>query len=344
MMRLLPRRRTEEDMHRKSMIPALVLSSLIGTAGNAGAAGAAGDKTVEWPDKPVKLVVGYPAGGPNDTIARAIGQRLMAADKQPVIVENKPGASGTIGSEYVARAAPDGYTLMLNATTHSMVNALYDKLSFDADRDFTPISMVGTSTLVLVANPDFPIRTVQDLIDKARAQPGKIAFASTGLGSSPHLAGEMFKQMMALDLIHVPYKGSAPAITDVIGGQVPIMFEALPSAAPFIKSGKLRAIAVTTNTRSAEFPDVPTMAQAGIPGFEITVWWGVFGPARIPPALATQISTAVNETLRTREIKTQFDALGITPAGSTPEQFRSVLQADIQKYGRIIKEAGIHAN
>jgi tripartite-type tricarboxylate transporter receptor subunit TctC len=325
------------------MIPALALSSLL-AVGAACAAASVDEKAGDWPDKPVKLVVGYPAGGPNDTIARGIGQRLAAAYKQPVIVENKPGASGTIGSEYVARAAPDGYTLMLNATTHSMVNALYSKLPFDADRDFTPVSMVGTSTLILVANPDFPIRTVQDLISRARAHPGKIAFASTGSGSSPHLAGEMFKQMLALDLTHVPYKGSAPAITDVIGGQVPIMFEALPSAAPFIKSGKLRAIAVTSGGRSAEFPDVPTMAEAGLPGFEITVWWGVFGPARMPPALAARISSAVNETLSTPEIKKQFHALGITPAGSTPESFRSVLQADIRKYGAIIKEANIHAN
>jgi len=328
-------------MHRRTMITVLALSSLVGISSTAKALN---DNTAEWPDKPVKLVVGYPAGGPNDTIARAIGHQLTMTYKQPVIVENKPGASGNIGSEYVARAAPDGYTAMLNATTFSMVNALYQKLPFDADRDFTPISMVGTSTLVLVANPDSSIHSLQDLIDKARQQPGKVAFASTGIGSSPHLAGEMFKQMMGLDLLHVPYKGSAPAITDVIGGRVPIMFEALPSAAPFIKSGKLRAIAVTAGQRSAAFPNIPTMAEAGMPDFEITVWWGVFGPAGMPPTLANRMSAAVNATLDTPDIKAQFAALGITPAGSTPDQFRSVLRADIKKYGKIIKEANIHAN
>jgi len=322
-------------MNRNTLLMLLlVLPALSGAPANA----------EQWPAKPVKMVVGYPAGGPNDTIARAIGQRLTAAHEQPVIVENRPGASGTIGSEYVARAAPDGYTLMLNATTHSMVNALYEKLPFNADRDFTPISMVGTSSLVLVVNSDFPARTVQELIALARERPGKIAFASTGSGSSPHLAGEMFKQMMKLDLIHVPYRGSAPAITDVVGGQVPIMFEALPSAAPFIKSGKLRAIAVTTAARSKDFPDIPTMAEAGLPDFEITVWWGVFGPAGMQDRLAARISTEVNETLQTPKIEAQFNALGITPAGTTPKAFKSRFQADVRKYATIIREAGIHGN
>ena len=298
----------------------------------------------DWPTGPVRIVVGYPPGGPNDLIARAIGQRLNSMLKQPVIIENRPGTSGTIGLEYVARAMPDGYTLMLNATTHSMVNALYDKLSFDADKDFTPITQVGKSSLVLVVNPDLPVHSVGDLIAIVRASPGRYAFASTGNGSSPHLAGEMFKQTTALDLIHVPYKGSAPAIVDLIGGQVQIMFEVMPSAAPHIKSGKLRAIAVSTNTRNAQMPELPTIGDSGLPGYEVTVWWGIFGPAKMPASLSEKISKSVNGTLADAEIRERFGKLGIEPVGSTPQAFQAILQNDIRRYAKIIKDGNIHAN
>ena len=297
----------------------------------------------KWPSAPVRIVVAYPAGGPNDLIARAIGQQLTATYQQPVIIENRPGASGTIGSEYVARATPDGYTLMLTATTHSMVNALYEKLSYDADKDFTAITKVGQSSLVLVVNPELPARSVNELIALAKASPGKFAFASTGGGSTPHLAGEMFRLATNLDLIHVPYKGSAPAIVDLLGGQVQIMFETMPSAAPHMKSGKLRPIAVTTSTRSAEMPELPTISESGLPGYEVSVWWGV-GPAKIPAAVAELISQAVNKTLSTPEIRERFLKYSIEPVGSSPTQFQSALQSDIKKYAKIIKDGNIKAN
>ena len=294
----------------------------------------------KWPSAPVRIVVAYPAGGPNDLIARAIGQQLTATYQQPVIIENRPGASGTIGSEYVARATPDGYTLMLTATTHSMVNALYEKLSYDADKDFTAITKVGQSSLVLVVNPELPARSVNELIALAKASPGKFAFASTGGGSTPHLAGEMFRLATNLDLIHVPYKGSAPAIVDLLGGQVQIMFETMPSAAPH----KLRPIAVTTSTRSAEMPELPTISESGLPGYEVSVWWGVVGPAKIPAAVAELISQAVNKTLSTPEIRERFLKYSIEPVGSSPTQFQSALQSDIKKYAKIIKDGNIKAN
>ena len=321
-----------------------ITSSLIFFACLTGTISQVAAQSDDWPTGPIRIVVGYPPGGPNDLIARAIGQRLNSMLKQPVIIENRPGASGTIGSEYVARAMPDGYALMLNATTHSMVNALYDKLSFDADKDFTPITQVGKSSLVLVVNPELPVHSVGDLIALVRASPGRYAFASTGNGSSPHLAGEMFKQTTALDLIHVPYKGSAPAIVDLIGGQVQIMFEVMPSAAPHIKSGKLRAIAVSTSTRNAQMPELPTIDDSGLPGYEVTVWWGIFGPAKMPASLSEKISKSVNGTLADGEIRERFGKLGIEPVGTTPQAFQAMLQNDIRRYAKIIKDGNIHAN
>lgn len=297
-----------------------------------------------WPTKMVKIVVGYPAGGPNDIIARAIAQKIHVATDQPVIVENRPGASGTIGSDFVAKAHADGHTLIMNATTHSMVNALYEKLPFDADKDFTPITLVGESTLVLIVRNDQPAKNLTELLATARSQAGKLSFASTGAGSSPHLAGEMLRQMSKADITHVPYKGSAPAMTDLLGGQVTMMFEPLPSALPHIKAGKLRPIGVTSNKRIRELPEVPTMAEGGLPGFDITVWWGLLGPASMPPGLAQKIATTVNASLATPDVRNMFDTLGITPVGTTPAEFRSVLQKDIAKYGQVIREGGIRAN
>lgn len=298
----------------------------------------------DWPTKMVKIVVGYPAGGPNDVIARAIAQKVNAATGQPVIVDNRPGASGTIGSDYVAKSAPDGSTLVMNATTHSMVNALYEKLPFDADKDFTPITLVGESTLVLIVRNDQPAKNLAELLATARSQPGRVSFGSTGAGSSPHLAGEMLRQLSKADITHVPYKGSAPAMIDLLGGQITLMFEPLPSALPQIKAGKLRALGVTSGKRIRELPDVPTMAEAGLAGFDITVWWGLMGPANMPPALAQKIATTVNASLATPEVRARFDTLGITPVGTTPAEFRSVLQKDIAKYGKVIREGGIRAN
>ncbi|VTU33562.1 Argininosuccinate lyase [Variovorax sp. PBL-H6] len=307
-------------------------------------AAAAQIPAAEWPKKVVKIVVGYAPGGPNDIIARALGQKVSAALGQPVIVENRPGASGTIASDYVARSPADGYTLIMNATTHSMANALYEKLPFDADRDFTPITLVGESTLVLVVRQDQPEKTLAELLNTARSQPGKLSFASTGAGSSPHLAGEMLRQLGKVDLTHVPYKGSAPAMNDLLGGQVTMMFEPLPSALPHIRAGQLRPVGVTSGKRIRELPDVPTMTEAGVPGFDITVWWGLFGPARMPPAVVQKIGMTVNTALSAPDIRERFDTLGITPVGTTSTEFRSVLLKDIAKYGKVIREGGIHAN
>lgn len=317
---------------------------LILAAAVAASAAIAQAPATDWPTKVVKIIVGYPPGGPNDIIARATGQKISVAVGQPVIVENRPGASGTIGSDFVAKSPADGHTLIMNATTHSMVNALYEKLPFDADKDFTPITLVGESTLVLVVRQDQPAKNLAELLASGRTEASKLSFASTGAGSSPHLAGEMLRQLSKANLIHVPYKGSAPAMTDLLGGQVTMMFEPLPSALPHIKSGKLRPVGVTSVKRIRELPDVPTMAESGLPGFDITVWWGLFGPANMPPAVVQKIASTVNSNLAAPDIREKFDTLGITPVGTTPAEFRGVLQKDIAKYGKVIREGGIRAN
>lgn len=292
----------------------------------------------DWPTKMVKIVVGYPAGGPNDVIARAIAQKVNAATGQPVIVDNRPGASGTIGSDYVAKSAPDGSTLVMNATTHSMVNALYEKLPFDADKDFTPITLVGESTLVLIVRNDQPAKNLAELLATARSQPGRVSFGSTGAGSSPHLAGEMLRQLSKADITHVPYKGSAPAMIDLLGGQITLMFEPLPSALPQIKAGKLRALGVTGTKRLASAPDLPTIAET-VPGYEVLSWYGLHVPKGTPPAIVNRLHRELSTIVRKPEISERLAGLGIEPEGNSPDEFLAQIKAEIAAWGKVITAA-----
>ncbi|MBO9353540.1 tripartite tricarboxylate transporter substrate binding protein [Bordetella petrii] len=315
----------------------LICVLLAATAGAPAASGTA----ESFPAHPVRIVVPYPPGGPNDSIARALSQPLTAAWKQSVVVENRPGASGVIGSDVVARAAPDGLTLMLGSITHAILPGLNPKLPFDPIADFTPISLVGTAPMLAVVHPSVPARTVKELIAQAKAQPGKLSYASTGNGTSIHLITEMFKRDAGVDIVHIPYNGSGPAMAALVGGTVQMMIEAMPSALPQVQAGRIRALAVTSPQRSPVLPDLPTMSEAALPGFDGGIWWGVLAPAGLPGDLVRKINADVNAALQAPEVRQRFDALGITPTGTTPEAFARTLRNDSERYAQIIRAAHV---
>ncbi|HEY3179414.1 MAG TPA: tripartite tricarboxylate transporter substrate binding protein [Casimicrobiaceae bacterium] len=293
-----------------------------------------------YPTKPVRLVVPFPAGGTTDLLARAAAQKLSEAWGQQVIVDNRPGAAGNIGAELVAKSAPDGYTLLMGTVgTHAINASLYAKMPYDHVKDFTPVILVAGVPNVLVVNPQVPVNTVPELIAYAKANPGKLNFASSGSGTSIHLSGELFKTMTGVQMTHVPYKGSAPALTDLIGGQVQLMFDNLPSSLAFIKAGKLRAIAVTSTTRAAALPDVPTVADT-VPGFEASSWFGVLAPAGTPRDIVMKINGEIAKWLASPDAKEKLAAQGANVAGGTPEDFTKHIQAETAKWSKVVKESG----
>ena len=301
-------------------------------------------QAASYPAKPIRLVVPFPPGGATDILARAIGQRFSEVLGQPVIVDNRPGAGGNIGSELVAKAAPDGYTLLMGTVgTHAINPSLYAKMPYDHVKDFAPVILVAGVPNVLVVHPSVPARTVGEFITYAKANPGKLNFASSGSGTSIHLAGELFKVMAGVQMTHVPYKGSSPAIQDLLGGQVQLMFDNLPSALPQIKAGKLRALAVTTANRTPALPDVPTVAEAGLPGFEASSWFGVLAPAGTPPAIIARLNAEGVKWLATPEAKEKMQNLGANAAGGTPDDFAAHIRAETVKWARVVKESGAKA-
>ena len=294
-----------------------------------------------YPNHAIRLVVPFPAGGTTDILARAAAQKLTEALGQSVVVDNRPGAGGNIGAELVAKAAPDGYTLLMGTVgTHAINPSLYAKMPYDHIKDFVPIILVAGVPNVLVVNPSLPIHSVADLIKLAKAKPGTINFASSGSGTSIHLSGELFKTMAGVDMTHVPYKGSAPALTDVMGGQVQIMFDNLPSSLALIKSGKLRAVAVTSLQRAPALPDVPTIAESGLPGFEASSWFGILAPAGTPAPIVAKINAEVNKWLQSPEAKEQLLAQGAAAAGGSPEQFVAHIRAETDKWAKVVKASG----
>jgi tripartite-type tricarboxylate transporter receptor subunit TctC len=294
-----------------------------------------------YPSKPIRLVVPFPAGGPLDVIARAIGQKLSLAWGQPVIIDNRPGAGGNIGADLVAKSAPDGYTILEGAlSTHAVNVSLYSKLPYDPIKDFAPITLVAVTPNVLVLNPSVPANSVAELIAYARANPGKLAFGSGGNGSAGHLAGELFKTEAKLDIVHVPYKGSAPAMQDLLGGQIQLMFDNLASSMQQVRAGKLKAIAVTTAKRSPLVPDLPTLAETGLPGFDIYTWWGFLAPAGTPKEIIAKWNAEVTRILGTPEMQAYFAQQGAEPSPTSPEQFMALIQSEIPKYAKIIKASG----
>lgn len=293
-----------------------------------------------YPDKPVRMIVPYPPGGPTDILGRMAAQYLTEKLGQTFVVENKAGASGMIGADNVARSPADGYTLLVNASIHVIYPALYKSATIDPIKDFAPISQIALVPLVLVTRPDQPINSVADLIASGKKDPGHFRFASSGNGAAPHLAGEAFNLMTGLQMQHIPYKGSSPALTDVMGGHVDLMFDSLPSSMPHIKSGSLKALAVSTSSRISALPDVPTVAEAGVPDYEITTWYGLWGPKGTPADITQKISGLMADMVKDPEYRKRLDALGAEPVGSTPEDFGKFQEAEEQKFADIVKRSG----
>ena len=294
-----------------------------------------------FPSQPVKIVVPFPAGGTTDILARQLAKELQDRWGKPVIVDNRGGASGTIFSEQLARMPADGYTLMLTATHHVINPGLYKNLKYDTRTDFTPLAQVATVPNVLVVNPSFAPRTVRELVAHAKANPGKLNFGSSGTGVANHLSGELFKSMAGVDMVHVPYKGAAPALNDLLGGQIPAMFDSVPGVLQHIQSGKLRALAVTSLKRSPALPDVPTMDEAGLKGFEATAWFGLYAPGRMQPQLRDKVAGDVLQALQSAGIRSQFASLGAEPGSMTQAQFAGFVDAELAKWLKVIADAKV---
>jgi tripartite-type tricarboxylate transporter receptor subunit TctC len=294
-----------------------------------------------YPNRPVRIVVPFAAGGTTDILARALAQKLTEALGQSFIVDNRPGAGGNIGAELVAKSAPDGYTLLMGTVgTHAINPSLYKVMPYDHVKDFAPVVLVAGVPNVLEVNPSVPVQTVAELIAYAKANPNKLNFASSGSGTSIHLSAELFKSMTGVQMQHVPYKGSAPALQDLVGGQVQLMFDNLPSSLALIKAGKLRPLAVTSTTRAAVLPDVPTVAEAGVPGFEASSWFGLLAPAGTPPAIIAKLNAEANRWLSSPDAKEKLLAQGANAAGGSPEDFARHIAAETIKWAKVVKDSG----
>jgi tripartite-type tricarboxylate transporter receptor subunit TctC len=294
-----------------------------------------------WPSKPVTLVVPFPAGGGADVLARTIMPRVARALGQPIVIDNRPGAGGNIGAEFVARAAPDGYTLLYGTNgTHGINPALYRKLGFDPAKDFVPVARLTDIAAVLIVNPKVPAQTTAQLIAYARANPGRLNFASAGNGTTSHLAGEMFKQQAGLFIVHIPYRGGAPAMTDLIGGQVDMMIEVMPNAIPHVRDGRVRGLAVSTPKRFPTAPELPTIAESGLPGFEASAWDGIFAPAGTPPAVVQKINAAVRQALEDPEIAAVLLSRGAVPVPGSPETFARHVAASAERWQAAVRSSG----
>jgi tripartite-type tricarboxylate transporter receptor subunit TctC len=296
-----------------------------------------------WPTKPLRYIVPFPPGAFNDTLARTLSAELQKPLGQPVIVENRPGGNTIIGTEIAAKSPPDGYTLYGAALPFSVIQSLY-KTSFDVTRDFAPITLAGVTPNLLVANVNAPVSSVKELIAYAKANPGKLNYASTGNGTSNHLSFELFKAMTGTQVTHVPYKGSAPAVTDLIAGQVQVMFDNTPNVLPHVRAGKLKALGVSSKARSPLAPEVPTVDEAGVPGYDVGVWFGVLTVAGTPPDVVRRLNTEMVKILTSAEIKERFGKIGVEVIAGTPEHFSGFLKGEVERWARVIKEASIRAD
>jgi len=295
-----------------------------------------------YPSKPVRIIVGYTPGGSNDVLARVVAKHLQDVWRQPFVVENKPGASGQIGAEAAAKAAADGYTLVVIPNDVLTVQPnLYAKVPYDPVKDFEPIATLGTVPIALVVSEASPFKSVSDLVAAAKAKPGSLTFASSGAGGPQHMSAEMFMLLTGVKMVHVPYKGNAPALTDVLGGQVDVLFSPINSALPHIRAGKLRALAVANDQRVPSLPDVPTLAEAGVPGYKSEIWIGLFAPARTPKEIIDKIAAEVARMQAQGEVKEQLAGQGIDPLGNSPAQVSSLIKADLERWNKVIKETGL---
>ena len=296
-----------------------------------------------YPSRPIRMIVAYPPGGGTDQVGRVMADQLSQTLGQNVVVDNRGGATGNIGTELAARAVPDGYTLLMGNVAPNAVNvSLFKKLGFDPVKDFAPVSLVAITPNILVANPSIPVKTVRELIAYAKAKPGTLNFPSAGVGSSSHLAGEMLKSLAGISMVHIPFKGGGPALVAVIAGEVQIMFATMPAAMPHVKSGKVKPVAVTTSKRSQAMPDLPTIAESGVKGYEAATWYGLLAPARTPPAIITRLHGDTVKILAgpTRQ---RLEVQGFEPEGGTPAEFAAYIKTEIVKWAKVIKDAGIPA-
>jgi tripartite-type tricarboxylate transporter receptor subunit TctC len=295
-----------------------------------------------WPSGPVRIIVGFPPGGGTDALARVVGVKLTEMWKQQVIVENKAGVAGVLAAEYVAQQPPDGSTLLMaHINSHAIAPAMQAKLSYDSEADFAPIALVGVTPNLLICNPDQQAKTVKDLVAACKANPGRITFGSSGPASAQHLALELFKFQAKVFALHIPYRGSAPLITDLIGGQVQYSFETMTAATPHVKGGKVIAIAQTRPKRSAAYPTIPTLAEEGLPGFDATTWYGLAGPAKMPAAMLARMNEDVNAALAMPEVKERLGAAGAEDSGGSAQRFAEFMRSERDKYTRLVKAAGI---
>jgi tripartite-type tricarboxylate transporter receptor subunit TctC len=321
---------------RRFVLAALLAGAALWASG-VGAADAIGD----WPTRPIRVVVPYATGGPSDVLVRLVAPRLSERLGQPVIVENRPGASGNIGTDFVAKSTPDGYTLVIGTNTTAANATLYRNMPFDILTAFAPITTLFRDGNILVVPASFPAKSVAELVALARAKPGTLTYASSGNGTSTHLAGVLLSQAAAVDVVHIPYKGIAAGITDVIGGQVSMMFTSIAIVSPQIRAGTVRALAVTRDRRLPGFPDLPTMSEAGYPGFELTNGWGGFwAPAGTPPAIIRRLHDEIVAILRTPEVRAAFESRSVDPGGDTPEEFQRAIRDDVAKLAIIVRASG----
>ena len=296
----------------------------------------------DWPNKPIRWVVPFPPGGAMDAIARTLDEKAGKTLGQPFVIENRPGAGGNIGADYVAKQPGDGYTMMITSIGMATNKPLYSKLSYDPIKDFAPVSLLAVVPNVLVTNATQPdVKTVKDVIAAARKAPGKLTYASAGNGTSIHLAGEVFTSLAQVEMLHIPYKGSGPAVSDLLGGQINYMFDSITSARPHIESGKLRALGVTTAKRSSALPNVPTIAEAGLPGYEVSPWFAVFMPAATPKAIVTKLNAALLAAMKDPEVVKRFESIGAEPVGSTPDELAKHLARESERWTKLITERNI---
>jgi len=317
----------------------IVHIALIGIAGWPAFAAAQGS----YPVRPIRIISIFPAGGGNDGVCRAIAQKMTENMKQQVIVENRPGANGIIGTEAAARAAPDGYTITLIPSGHAVNASLYKKLPFDSIKDFTPLSLAGSSPMVLALHPSLPAKNVRELITLARSRPEQLTYVSAGIGASGHLAGALFESMTKTKMVHIPYKGMALAVTDLIAGQVSMSFGTSVSMVPHVRSGRLRALATTGAVRSPALPDLPTVAESGVPGYEASLWYGFVGPARLPPEIAQRLNAEIVAAVNAPDVRERLSSQGVDARASTAEEFGKLMVTDLDRWADVVRRAGVKA-
>jgi len=322
---------------RKNRYRTIVLAGVI-------AAGLAAQVLAQpYPSRPVRIISPFAPGGGNDALCRILSQRLGENLKQQVIVENRAGANGIVGTEVAARSAPDGYTIVLIPSGHAVNASLYRKLPFDALRDFSPITLVGSSPLVLAVHPSLPVKNVKDLIALAKARPGQLTYVSAGIGASGHLGGALFETLTNTKMLHIPYKGMSLAITDLMSGQVTMTFGTSLSVVPHARSGRLRALATTGSKRSPALPDLPTVAEAGVPGYEASLWYGFVGPAKLPPEIVQRLHSAIVAVLQLPETRERLASQGVDPQHNTPDEFAKLLVSDVDRWAKVVQRAGVQA-